>query len=119
MKIYDLIYFDRLNEGVVIQTGQKRRRLFTVSIVLGVAGTFLIMAGNFLLGILGAGSLIVCLYGFFPSFASSVPAFFDMASGTEIQRAESSCISDSGRQVGYYGCADGHHIHDFHGYSYF
>ena len=77
MKIYDLIYFDRLNEGVVIQTGQKRRRLFTVSIVLGVAGTFLIMAGNFLLGILGAGSLIVCLYGFFPSFASSVPAFFD------------------------------------------
>lgn len=77
MKIYDLIYFDRLNEGVVIQTGQKRRRLFTVSIILGVVGTFLIMAGNFLLGILGAGSLIVCLYGFFPSFASSVPAFFD------------------------------------------
>ena len=76
-KIHDLIYSDRLNEGVVIQTGKKRRWIFGVSIVLGVAGTFLIMVRNLTIATAGAGCLILFLFGFFLSFASGVPAFFD------------------------------------------
>ncbi len=77
MKIYDLIYFDRQNEGEVIQTSRKRRWIFSGSIVLGVMGTFLLMARDLLIGIIGAGCVILFLYGFFLSFASGVPAFFD------------------------------------------
>lgn len=77
MKIYDLIYFERQNEGVVIQTGKLRRRIFSVSVVSGVAGTAMLMAGNLLIGIIGAGCLIFALFGFFLSFASGVPAFFE------------------------------------------
>ena len=40
--IHDLIYSDRVNEGVVIQTANKRRWMFGASILLGVVGTFLI-----------------------------------------------------------------------------
>ena len=46
MKIHELIYFDRQNEGVVVQTKGKRRGLFAFSIVLGIVGTCLIMAGG-------------------------------------------------------------------------
>lgn len=77
MKIYDLIYFDRQNEGIVIQTGRKRRWIFSVSLVLGVTGTLLLMAGNMLMGLIGAGCVILFLFGFFLSFASGVPGFFD------------------------------------------
>lgn len=77
MKIYDLIYFDRQNEGAAIQTSKKRRRVFSVSIVLGIIGTVLLMAGDMLLGVIGAGVIIIFLFGFFLSFASGVPTFFD------------------------------------------
>lgn len=77
MKIYDLIYFDRQNEGAAIQTRKKRQQVFTVSIVLGIVGTGLLMAGDLMLGIIGAGIIIIFLFGFFLSFASGVPAFFD------------------------------------------
>ena len=76
-KIHDLIYADRLNEGVVIQTGKKRRWIFGASILLGVAGTFLIMVRDLAVATAGAGCLILFLFGFFLSFASGVPAFFD------------------------------------------
>ena len=76
-KIHDLIYADRLNEGVVIQTGKKRRWIFGASIALGVVGTFLIMVRNLAIATAGAGCLILFLFGFFLSFASGVPAFFD------------------------------------------
>jgi len=76
-KIHDLIYADRLNEGVVIQTGKKRRWIFGISIALGAAGTFLIMVRNLVIATAGAGCLILFLFGFFLSFASGVPAFFD------------------------------------------
>ncbi len=75
--IHDLIYVDRANEGMVIQTGNVRRWMFSFSIVLGVAGTCLLMAGGAIWGITGAGCVIVFLFGFFLSFASGVPAFFD------------------------------------------
>ncbi len=77
MKIYDLIYFERQNEEAVIQKGSSRKRTFAVSIVLGVAGTVMILAGNLLFGILGAGCIIAFLYGFFASFSSGVPAWFE------------------------------------------
>ena len=47
--IHDLIYADRTNEGMVIQTGTVRRWMFSFSIVLGVAGTCLLMAGGAIL----------------------------------------------------------------------
>ena len=75
--IHDLIYVDRANEGMVIQTGNVRRWMFSFSIVLGVAGTCLLMAGGAILGVIGAGCVIAFLFGFFLSFASGVPAFFD------------------------------------------
>ena len=75
--IHDLIYVDRANEGMVIQTGTVRRWMFSFSIVLGVAGTCLLMAGGAILGVTGAGCVIAFLFGFFLSFASGVPAFFD------------------------------------------
>lgn len=81
MKIHDLIYFDRKNEGMVIQTSRKRRKVFSLSLVLGFVGTLLLMAGNLLLGIIGAGCIIVFLYCFFLSFASGVPAYFDKRPG--------------------------------------
>ena len=76
-KIHNLIYVDRANEGMVFQTGTVRRWIFFVSIMLGVAGTCLLMAGGSIFGIIGAGCVIVSLFGFFLSFASGVPAFFD------------------------------------------
>ena len=75
--IHDLIYVDQINEGMVIHTGKVRRWVFSVSIVLGVIGTCLLMAGGSIFGIIGAGCVIVFLFGFFLSFASGVPAFFD------------------------------------------
>ena len=77
MKIYDLIYFEKKNEGIVIQKGKNRRWVFAASIVLGVVGTVLLMFRELMIGIIGAGCLIVALFGFFLSFASGVPAFFD------------------------------------------
>ena len=76
-KIHDLIYVDQVNEGAVIRTGKHRRRIFSVSIVLGVIGTCLLTAGGAILGVIGAGCVMVFLFGFFLSFASGVPAFFD------------------------------------------
>ena len=76
-KIHDLLYFDRQNEGAVIQTGRKRRWSFTGSLVLAVIGTLLLMVGDAATGIAGAGCLLAFYFGFFLSFASGVPAFFD------------------------------------------
>jgi len=77
MKIYDLIYFERQNEGAVISKGTRRRWVFAASIVLGIVGTLLLMKGGIYYGILGAGLVIAFLYGFFLSFASGDPAFFE------------------------------------------
>lgn len=76
-KIHDLICSDRLNEGAVIGTGKKRRRVFGASIVLGAVGTLLITVRDLTAATAGAGCLILFLFGFFLSFASGVPAFFD------------------------------------------
>ena len=75
--IHDLIYSDRVNEGMVIQTGRMRRWIFGASIVQAIAGTCLLMVSNAMVAAAGAGCLILFLFAFFLSFASGVPAFFD------------------------------------------
>ncbi len=77
MKIYDLVYFEKQNESIVIHKGKSRRWVFAISLVLGVVGTVLLMSRELIIGIIGAGCLIAALFGFFLSFASGVPAFFD------------------------------------------
>lgn len=57
--------------------GKKRRRVFATSIVLGVIGTFLLVAQSLFVGLAGAGCVIFSLFGFFLCFALGVPAFFD------------------------------------------
>ncbi len=77
MKIYDLIYFERQNEAELFKKSKTRKTLFAVSIAFGIAGTILLMTAQFLLGVIGAGCIIVFVYGFFTSFSSGVPAYFD------------------------------------------
>ncbi len=76
-KIHDLIYSDRRNEGAVIGTEKNRRRVFAVSLVLGGVGILLILVRDLAVTTAGAGCLILFLFGFFLSFASGVPAYFD------------------------------------------
>lgn len=76
-RIHDLIYVDRINEGTVVRAGKKRCRAFAASIVLGVIGTLLLMTGGSVFIISGTGCVIIFLFGFFLSFASGVPDFFD------------------------------------------
>lgn len=77
MKICDLIYYDRKNEGEVIEKGRSRQKIFVISILFGIAGTLLLLLHKLTLGLLGAGFIIVFLYGFFISFSSGVPAWFE------------------------------------------
>lgn len=78
MKIYDLIYFERQNEVELVKKSKTRKTLFVVSIVFGIAGTLLLMtATELLIGVIGAGCIIVFIYGFFTSFSSGVPAYFE------------------------------------------
>lgn len=78
MKIYDLIYFERQNESEMIKKSKNRHLMFAISIVLGAIGTFLLMTANkWLIGVIGAGCIIAFIYGFFTSFSSGVPAFFE------------------------------------------
>ena len=86
MKIYDLIYFERQNESAIIKKSSRQRIIFIVSIALGIIGTFLIMVGELLLGIIGSGCIITFLYGFFSSFSSGVPAWFEKHSEKKYQR---------------------------------
>lgn len=85
MKIHDLIYLDRQNEGMVIQTSKKRRKVFILSLVLGFVGTILLLMKNLLLGLIGSVCIIIFLYSFFLSFASGVPAYFDKRPGKKYQ----------------------------------
>ena len=78
MKIHDLIYFERQNEAELVKRSKTRKILFVVSIFFGIAGTLLlVIASKLLTGIIGAGCIIVFIYGFFTSFSSGVPAYFD------------------------------------------
>ena len=77
MKIHDLIYYEKINEDEVIQKSSRRRRIFVISIVFGIMGTLLLMVGSTIPSFAGAACIIVFLYGFFISFSSGVPAWFE------------------------------------------
>ena len=78
MKIYDLIYFERQNEEELVKKSTTRKTLFVISLILGLAGTFLLAtARKLLVGVIGAGCIIIFMYGFFASFSSGIPAYFD------------------------------------------
>lgn len=53
--------------------------------MFGVAGTLLLLTRSLPTGILGAACIIVFLYGFFLSFSSGVPAWFDRRPGRKYQ----------------------------------
>ncbi len=77
MKIHDLIYFDRQNEAETIKMGRNRRRMFAASILCGVSGTLLVMQFFLPLSLVGAALLILFMYGFFLSFSSGIPAYYN------------------------------------------
>lgn len=77
MKICELIYYDRQNEREVIEKNSLRQKIFILSILCGVIGTILLLLQNLAMGILGSGLIILFLYGFFASFSSGVPAWFE------------------------------------------
>lgn len=77
MNIHSLIYFDRRNETELVKKESIRRRMFVISLVCGVAGTALLMLRKLKPGMVGAVLIIASLYGFFISFSSGVPAWFE------------------------------------------
>lgn len=77
MKIYELIYFEKQNENVVIKKNRNRQKTFFASIVLGILGMILLLLGSMALGILGAVLIILFLYGFFLSFSSGIPNYYE------------------------------------------
>lgn len=84
MKIYDLFYFERQNQGSVISSRPGRLGVFVLSVISGIVGMVLLMYASELptpkdLAVMIAGGvcMIIFLYGFFLSFASSVPVFFE------------------------------------------
>ena len=54
---------------------------FTVAAHIAAVAAVLLLAGGLLFGLVGAGCIIAFLYGFFLSFASGVPAFFEKHPG--------------------------------------
>lgn len=86
MKIYDLIYYEKVNEEEILQQSSRRRKTFVLSIVFGVTGTLLLMVGSTIPSFLGAACIIVFLYGFFVSFSSGVPAYFESRPADKYKR---------------------------------
>lgn len=77
MKIHDLLYLERQNEGELVTRQKSRRRLFAVSCVCGVLAFVLIALRTAATGFAGAVLLIVFFYGFYTSFSSAVPTWYD------------------------------------------
>lgn len=86
MKIYDLIYYEKVNEEEILQQSSRRRKTFVLSIVFGVTGTLLLMIGSAIPSFLGAACIIVFLYGFFISFSSGVPAYYESRPASKYKR---------------------------------
>lgn len=86
MKIYDLIYYEKVNEEEIIQKSSRRRKTFILSIIFGAIGISLLMIGSTIPSFLGAACIIVFLYGFFISFSSGVPAYFENRPANKYKR---------------------------------
>lgn len=81
MNIHDLIYFEKKNEEHFVKKSRNRRKLFTAAILSGMVGTPLLLTGNMPFIILGIACILFFLYGFFLSFSSGVPAYFEKRPG--------------------------------------
>ena len=108
MKIHDLLYLDRQNEGVVIQQRRRRQGTFVLSLVLGVAGALLLMAGGLVLGLIGGVCIVLFSFGFFVSFASGVPAFFARRPGLKYRGQTLLVFRTLTAKLATMGGADGH-----------
>ena len=81
MNIHDLIYYEKKNEEHFVKKGRNRRRLFTAAILSGIIGIPLLLAGKIPIILLGIACIVFFLYGFFLSFSSGVPAYFEKRPG--------------------------------------
>lgn len=81
MNIHDLIYYERQNEEAAVEKRNNRKRLFTASILSGIVGTPLLLTGSLSCCLIGTGFLVFFLYGFFLSFSSGIPAWFEKHPG--------------------------------------
>lgn len=81
MNIHDLIYYEKKNEEEAVKKSRSRRKLFTAAILSGITGTPLLLTGNMPLILLGTICAVFFLYGFFLSFSSGVPAWFEKRPG--------------------------------------
>ena len=81
MNIHDLIYYEKKNETEAVKKSRNRRKLFTASVLSGLLGISLLLTKILPLALLGVVCVLVFLYGFFLSFSSSVPAYFDRRPG--------------------------------------
>lgn len=81
MNIHDLIYYEKKNEEHFVKKGRNRRRLFTAAILSGIIGIPLLLAGKMPIILLGIACIVFFLYGFFLSFSSGVPAYFEKRPG--------------------------------------
>lgn len=81
LKIHDLIYFEKKNEEEAVKKSRSRRKLSLASILSGIIGILLLLTGSMPLAILGTIGEIFFLYGFFLSFSSGVPAWFEKHPG--------------------------------------
>lgn len=77
ISIRGLMEMERKNEEKIVSKKKNRRKMFAASVLCGIAGTALLLTREFSLGILGSALIILFCYGFFISFSSGVPAFFD------------------------------------------
>lgn len=81
MNIHDLIYFEKKNEEHFVKNSRNRRKLFTAAILSGIVGTPLLLTGKMPVILLGIACILIFLYGFFLSFSSGVPAYFEKRPG--------------------------------------
>ncbi len=81
MNIHDLIYFEKKNEEEAVKKSRSRQTLFTTAILSGIAGTLLLLTGSMFFILLGTACVVFFLYGFFLSFSSGVPAWFEKRPG--------------------------------------
>lgn len=81
MNIHDLIYFEKKNEEHFVKKSRNRRKLFTAAILSDIVGTPLLLTGKMPVILLGIACILIFLYGFFLSFSSGVPAYFEKRPG--------------------------------------
>lgn len=78
MKIHELLYAERKNEDEPVESKARRRIFLILSVLAGIAGLILLPFTKAVwLRFLGAVLLVFFLYGFFISFSSAVPAYFN------------------------------------------